>query len=129
MVPTSTEDDLRVVLGTAAGYYAAGANGVYSTLPNTSPATESAETTQIAETGIVDLFWPLPFDPEAAGGIELSGVTEDGCAFDLKGAEIISCYAAFDGPVLGSTFWVAPMVAEGRFFLTEDALYRFTIQG
>lgn len=130
VVPTGTESDLHVVFGTSAGYYAAGEHGVYAALPNTAPQPEAAETAQVAETDVVDLFWPLPFDPEAIGGIELSGLTADGCAFDLKGTEIISCFGAhaLDGPVIGSTYWTVPMVSSGRFFLTEDRLYRFTIQ-
>jgi hypothetical protein len=129
-IPTSTTDDLLVVLATSAGYYAAGENGVYSTLVNASPQANEASTTHLAGADIVDLFWPLPFDPEAAGGIEISGLTADDCAFDLKGPEIISCFAAhaLDGPVLGSTYWYVPMVGEGRFFLTENRLHRFTSQ-
>jgi hypothetical protein len=130
VVPTGTDDDLRVVFGTSAGYYAAGENGVYTTLGNTDPQPEAASTTHLADADIVDLFWPLPFDPEAIGGIELSGLTADGCAFDLKHTDIISCYEVpvLDGPVIGSTYWTVPMVSSGRFFLTEDRLYRFTIQ-
>jgi len=130
VVPTGTDDDLRVVLGTSAGYYAAGEDGVYTTLYNLSPQPSTAETAHIASADIADLIWPLPFDPEAAGGIEISGITTDGCAFDLKGTEVVSCFAAgaLDGPVIGSTYWTVPMVASGRFFLTEDRLYRFTVQ-
>ncbi|MBW2277429.1 MAG: hypothetical protein JRF63_08050, partial [Deltaproteobacteria bacterium] len=129
VVPTGTTDDLRVVFGTSAGYYAAGENGVFATLDNTDPQPDAATTTHLADADIVDLFWPLPFDPEAAGGIELSGLTANGCAFDLKGTEVISCFDAqvLDGPVIGSTFWTVPMVASGRFFLTEEKLFSFTV--
>ena len=129
-VPTGEFDDLRIALGTSAGYYAAGENGLLATLYNTDPQPDFASTSFPASTDIVDLFWPLPFDPEAVGGIELSGLTADGCAFDLKGDDVISCYqaSALDGPVIGSTFWTVPMVSSGRFFLTESTLYRFTTE-
>jgi hypothetical protein len=130
LIESNTTDDLDVVLGTAAGYYVAGENGVYSTLYYTEPESDEAFTSHIASTDIADLFWPLPWDPEALGGIELSGITADDCAFDLKGTEIISCFGAhaLEGPVIGSTFWVVPEVSYGRFFLTEEKLFRFTIQ-
>ena len=34
---------------------------------------------------------------------------------------------ALDGEVIGSTYWAVPMVASGRFFLTETTVYRYTV--